>query len=295
MKNSSKSACPLCGCSEQQYIFSERDHNLIQCESCDLFFIDPYPEQDAVYETVSDYEYDDLEILDCSQHYDASIRYHDFLYPMLRPEFTDAKSVLDVGCGTGRLLEMLGEFTAMRRVGIELNQGRARFTREKANCEVLEVPVEKMEAGEPFDVIALMNIMSHVPNVVGFIDSLKPLLSGQGRVVIKIGEMDSSVKKGAVYDWQIPDHLQFFGLRTIETIANKTGFEVVRHERMPLKQEMFSKWRWMAPGRNATRNVIKKAIAHIPFALPLLRKIYEIKHGDAVYSSLIVLKKRISG
>ena len=103
-------SCPLCSENQVNYIFTERGHDLLQCQACDLFFIHPYPEQTEVYETVSDYEYDDLEILDSQRHYESSCATHDFLYPQMREEFVGAKNVLDVGCGTGRLLELLKEF-----------------------------------------------------------------------------------------------------------------------------------------------------------------------------------------
>ena len=285
-------SCPLCSENQANYIFTERGHDLLQCQACDLFFIHPYPEQTEVYETVSDYEYDDLEILDSQRHYESSCATHDILYPQLREEFVGAKNVLDVGCGTGRLLELLKEFDGLNRVGMELNRPRAAFAREKAECTILEIPVQNHTPETPYDVIALMNVLAHVPDCVGFLETIKKQLSPNGKAIIKVGEMESNVKKTAIFDWQIPDHLQLFGLRTIEYLVNKVGMKVVRHERTPLRDELFSKWRWMAPGRSSLRNFVKRMVARTPMALPILRSIYGLRHGDSVYSSLIVITRQ---
>lgn len=283
--------CPLCGDLHSQPMFEEQGHTVVSCDTCDLLYITPYPRQVGdVYEAVSDYDYDQLQILSAERHYQSSCRRYGWLYPRIRPHCAAARSVLDVGCGTGRLLELLGEFPDLERVGMELNVERAKFAREKAACEVVSVPLEQYPRKD-FDVITLMDLFSHVPDVNGFFRSVHEHLAPQGLAILKVGEFAKTAGKHTVFDWEIPDHLQFLGLRTIDHLATQTGFEVALHEREPLSKEMFAKEAWRSPGRSALRNRIKRAVTLTPGALPLLRAIYDLYTRRAAFSSFVVLRK----
>lgn len=283
--------CPLCGCTKHQFVFSQRNHNLLVCDDCEMLFISPYPSDESIYETVTDYEYEDLGILDCRRHYESSKRYYQRYFPMIAQECEQATSLLDVGCGTGRLLELFKGRAGVKRVGIELNAERAKFARNKAACEVYETPIQSFHSPASFDVITLMNVLSHVPDLDGFFSAVHALLSDQGKVILKVGEISREVKKSAVYDWQIPDHLQFLGLNTMPVLAQKFGFKITRHDRVPLADEMFSSSRWRSPGRSGVRNAIKSVVASAPGMLTFLKLIYRSRHGDSVYSSFIVLSR----
>ncbi|MEM8680964.1 MAG: class I SAM-dependent methyltransferase, partial [Planctomycetota bacterium] len=244
-----------------------------------MLYISPYPQTEEIYETVAEYEYEELGILDSERHYQSNIRYYERFFPMVSQECTGAESLLDVGCGTGRLLELCGQLPGLRRVGIELNKDRAQFARQKAGCEIVEQPIQSYRPEHTFDVITLMNLFSHVPDLAGFFAAVRGLLSEHGKVILKVGELARDIKKSAVYDWQIPDHLQFLGLKTMDVLAGKFNFKITRHDREPLSAEMFSTWRWRVPGRSRARNLVKSTVAATPGALPLLRQLYRMQHG----------------
>ena len=46
---------------------------------------------------------------------------------------------------------------------------------------------------------------------------------------------------------------------------------------------------WFAPGRIPIRNIVKRIVALTPFTLLLLRKLYEIMHGNKILPSFLVL------
>ena len=98
--------------------------------------------------------------------------------------------------------------------------------------------------------------------------SIDSLLSEDGTVIIKTGEVDSRhIDKSANYDWSIPSHVHFLGLKTID--------------------------RFRTPGRSRARNILKLAIAYIPFALKALKTAHEFRYGRSqIYSSYIVLSRR---
>jgi len=282
--------CPLCQGAESQKRFADKEYDVRQCRECDLFFIDPYPaDAGAQHDRVREYRYDDLEVADADKHYRAEVVYYAEHFPTIQEECRGARAVLDVGCGTGRLLELLGGDPALRRTGIELNAARAAAARRHAGCEIHKVPVEEFTSPQKFDVITMINVLSHIPTFDGLFGAIRRLLQPQGKVILKVGELESNVRRGDLFDWGIPDHLHFPGMRTIDFAARRYGFKVVRHDRMPLSEQLFSRTRWKMPGRSALRNAVKTVVVHTPLALRALAAWYDWRHGRRVWSSFIVL------
>ncbi|NOX62605.1 MAG: class I SAM-dependent methyltransferase [Chloroflexi bacterium] len=291
--SSSKIICPLCGKNENENRFHDRSHKVRRCLSCELFFIHPYPQNVAeVHETVIDYDYEDLDVLGPARHYRSSQYTYHLIYPIIREYCRNASAVLDVGCGSGYLLERLSEFPDLHRVGIELNAARAAYARRVSGCEIFQTPVEAFRYHRHFDVITLINVLSHIPSLDDLFYALRGLLSPKGVLIIKAGEMSKHVEKEAVFDWGIPGHMHFLGLNTMQFIADRYGFALIEHQRLPFSRVFFSKERWLAPGRSRLRNLAKTLIAHTPYALNALASRYDRRFGGQIYSSLFVLSIR---
>ncbi len=292
----SESLCPLCGSYNNKNLFTERGWKLIICRTCQLFYIHPYPlNENEVYGKVEEYNYEELEVADSQTHYYASKYFYENYFHNINEACTDAKSVLDVGCGTGRLLELFHrDKPDIHCVGIELNSQRARFAEHIANCQVYRTPIEQFTYSKKFDIITMINVLSHIPSFDNLFNSIKGLLADEGKLILIVGEMTEKVKKDAVFDWSIPDHLHFLGLNTMQYICNKYGYQIHYHERHPFSKELFSTYRWKSPGRSTARNLIKRVVVMTPFALSILAKLYELRHGRNVYSSIIILKHRLN-
>jgi len=291
LKSASQNAwpmtCPLCSERDAQYRFSERGYNLMQCSRCHLFYIDPYPRAvENHHKIVESYAYDDLKILDAKNYYAAEVGFYRDYFGPISEQVNGASSFLDVGCGTGRLLELFVGRN-LYRAGIELNHSRAAFARSVAKCEIFEQPIEEF-SGQRFDAIGLINVLSHIPSLAGLFVKLKSLLSDHGKLIIKTGELQSHVKKAALHDWGIPDHLQFLGADTAAFIAQNYGLHLQICKRIPLSEEIFSLNTWTAKGRNPLRNAVKSAAVHLPGALRVMRSCYEFIHHESVMSSFLV-------
>ena len=283
--------CPLCGSPNSEALFTQRTHTLMRCGVCDLAFIHPYPKNAAQHHgAVSDYDYDDLEVVRCATQYNNEKLFYDRYFDLIHRECAGASSFLDVGCGCGHLLERLAEYPQLARVGIELNRERARFARRAAQCEIFEVPVEEFSGARRFDVITLINVFSHVPDISQLFQRLRCLLTVRGKVILKTGEMKASVKRSAIFDWEFPDHLQFLGWHTLEYISATFGFQIEKHVRVPLSKERFARTTWNMKGRSVVRNMVKGAVANTPFALQFLASCYDAVHQGSISSSFIVLR-----
>ena len=283
--------CPLCHATSDHRQFSQRGYQVFHCSRCDLFFIHPYPSAAAeIHKRVMEDDREEMEVQRPLKQYIDEVYYYDKFFPMIEQESQSAKSLLDVGCGCGNLLERFAARPGLYRVGIELNRSRAQMAREKAGCEIHNVPIEEFNSNCKFDVIILMNVLSHVQSFDSLFLSLKSLLSENGKVILKVGENAENIRKTAVFDWEIPEHLHFLGLKTIGFICEKYRFQVLKHERWPLSRDLFSECYFRMPGRSGMRNLAKSLFVKLPPMLAGIRKCYEIVHGQSAQSSFIVLE-----
>ena len=283
--------CPLCGSSQAKALFAQRGYSLMACGVCELFFIDPYPRDiDRQHEVVATHAYEDFQLLDTAKHYEYEVNFYRKYFDLIERECLQATSILDIGCGCGHLLERLAARPGLYRAGVELNRQRAEQARRVAHCEVFDMPIEDFPPTKHFDVITLINVFSHIPGIDRLFEKLRSLLNENGKIILKTGEMSRDVKKSAIFDWEIPDHLQFLGLNTLEFLAQKHGFEIQTHRRTALSKELFAPGTWRMKGRSVVRNGIKSTVARVSFALPVLEQIYELIHRSSVFSSFIVLR-----
>lgn len=287
------SSCPLCESQDNSARFSERGYNVLMCNECGLFFIDPYPRTSGrVHDRVSEYDYNEIEILDVKKRYHAEARYYKKYLPLILSECEEAKAILDVGCGSGYLLKQLAiQYPDARKVGIELNHIRAKTAEIVSGCEIWQTPVEKVPIDTKFDVITMINVLSHIPSFNALFTSIRSLLRDRGKLILKVGEMTTDVKKRCVFDWEIPDHLHFLGLNTIQYICDKYNFTMQKHLRFLYSEELFARNRWLSPGRSNFRDLAKGIIAYTPLALLALNKIYDMVYGKKIYTSFIVLSQ----
>ena len=282
--------CPLCKSQDNEECFSERGFTVCACNVCELFFIDPYPaSSDKVHERVLEYNYDEIEILDPERRYRAETQYYKTYFPLLDQECEGAKSILDIGCGTGYLLERLTKYPNLIREGIELNNDRAKMARRVSGCKIHKIPIEEFTSDTKYDVITMINVLSHIPSFDSLFSSIRSLLNKNGKLILKVGEMKKNVRIWDAFDWGIPDHLHFLGLNTMEFISRQYGFKINKHQRVPNSDDLFSPHTWKSPGRSTFRNIIKQIVVHTPFALPVLARCYDITHRKRIYSSFIVL------
>lgn len=284
-------ACPLCKGRDATLKFHINKHDVLRCRSCDLLYIHPYPaDEAAVHQQVLNYDFDGLEVLDAGKQYRAEQHMYRIFAPRIEQEVAGATSVLDIGCGTGHLLERLARrFPGMLRAGIELNNARAALARRYAGCEIHQVPIERFEHVRRFDAILLINVLSHITSFDSLFAAIDRLISPRGKFIVQVGELSAEIRQDDIFDWGIPDHKHFLGVGSIEFMARRFGYRVARHERVPQSEELFRPERWAVVGRSPVRNMIKAVVRGVPGALPLMRRIYDLKHGVTMYSSFVVL------
>ena len=114
--------------------------------------------------------------------------YYDYLTRILRVRVPEGVRVLDLGCGAGHLLAAL---RPSEGVGIDVSALAIRDARDRHGGEGLRFlegdfsdPAVLARAGGPFDVILLVNVITHLTDVQATIEALHAVSHPRTRVLI---------------------------------------------------------------------------------------------------------------
>ncbi len=95
--------------------------------------------------------------------------------------------VLEVGCGTGGVLQRLVEVCAQGRVmGMDIFPEAVAFASRRAGCPVVQGDFLNPPSLERCDVVGMFDVLEHLPDDVGVLRSINRLLPIGGRAVLTV-------------------------------------------------------------------------------------------------------------
>lgn len=174
---------------------------------------------------------------------------HASYFEHVRPEILDriprdAKRILDVGCGAGRLGEVLKRRQACDVWGVE----RDRAVAESAQTRIDRVVCANAEslngefAEEVFDCVVCGDVLEHLRDPRSFLVRAREWLSSNGRIVASIPNVRHHSVLRSLMDgnWTYEpaglldeDHVRFFTRREIEKTFFRAGYTVQRITTQP--------------------------------------------------------------
>jgi SAM-dependent methyltransferase len=146
-----------------------------------------------------------------------------------------ARSLLDVGCGTGEFMRFASE--QGRAVhGLELSPTAVELARAAGlSVDQLELEefVERAD-GQRFGAITMLHVLEHVPEPAVTLAKARSLLEPNGLLLLQVPN-DFNVLQAAALpytrrpDWwvAIPDHVNYFDGQTLSALVQRQGFDVV--------------------------------------------------------------------
>ena len=185
------------------------------------------------------------------------------------------KSVLDVGCFRGDLLDWLGN--SWERFAVEPSTA-ARQVAESRGIRVIADCVESLDRNDmKFGAVTLIDVIEHLSRPIEAIQTLSQLMEKRGRLVIFTGTTDAvSWRLSAEHYWYsaMPEHVAFFCPEWFHWAARQTGLKVKsisRHAYCPAKSwkegagEAIKNLCYVAHKRAKSGGVLAKTLRAIPY------------------------------
>jgi 2-polyprenyl-3-methyl-5-hydroxy-6-metoxy-1,4-benzoquinol methylase len=152
-----------------------------------------------------------------------------------------ATRVLEFGCATGYMSEVLKERLGCTVVGIEIDPGAATLAEEHAD-RVIVGDAEKIDyaaelAGEEFDVVLFADVLEHLKEPADVLRRIRPFVSENGVVIASIPNIAHASVRLALLggefryrEWGLLDdtHLRFFTRASIQDLFEESGY-VITH------------------------------------------------------------------
>ncbi len=136
--------------------------------------------------------------------------------------------LLDVGCGTGELLEVSKE-NGYSVKGVEISEFASGYCSGK--FEVINKSFNEVEFEEKFDVVTMMDYIEHSKDPFSDLRKVKNILNENGLLVIATGDIDSWFAKLMGRNWNFlnpEEHLYYFSEKSLKKMLEKNGFEIIK-------------------------------------------------------------------
>jgi 2-polyprenyl-3-methyl-5-hydroxy-6-metoxy-1,4-benzoquinol methylase len=233
-------SCNLCGSNDYRVLFpagKAQSQQIVQCLGCGLMYTNPRTEElDFVRVANSDPAFLN-EMLQRS--YDPrmekerrQVKDYETTRDILADLFPARGNLLEVGSGLGFLLQLFKQ-DGWITTGVEPDPLCCEHARAILGLDVIAgtLPNAKCRA-DSYDVALMLHVIEHVPDPCQTLSELFGMLRPGGIVVVETPRYDTLAFKLLGHRERsvlCEGHVYFFTTSTLERIARKVGFSVLRH------------------------------------------------------------------
>lgn len=141
----------------------------------------------------------------------------------------ETKTWLDVGCGSGHILDKMGK-QGWNVIGVEPGEwGQIAAKERKLN--IIKGFLTRDTFDQKFDVVSATDVLEHQSNPSEFIELLKYYLKSDGVLILSFPYADSLFAKLLKSRWPMiapPTHCQFFNEKSIDLFASRHHLSIER-------------------------------------------------------------------
>lgn len=242
------SACCLCDHPKlslfmtcQDHSVSNESYDLYRCDNCGFVLTQDAPDEKSIGKY---YQFEDYISHSNTRKGLIYKLYHTARSWMLGRKrrairrITDPqeKTLLDIGCGTGYFLDHM-KTHGWQVAGIERDAGARAFSKKNFDLNV-HPPDELFKMGKNrFSVITLWHVLEHVHNLDGYLNRIHELLKEDGVLVLALPNyqsVDAAHYRPFWAAYDVPRHLWHFSPESVEQLANRFRFPIMKKICMPL-------------------------------------------------------------
>ena len=249
--------CYICGSKDSQILFTFKgedkyldtvfkitpkdDMNWMICNDCGFVYRSPVLEQDEYEKLYENYDTDIFANETPDEYFDKIISLPigtsenrekaRWLKDLLKRDESNVDlKILDIGCGGGTLLYILGEELSVDSMyGVELNSAYAALAKRRVDADVRNENYESGIFGKQFDLLINTKVLEHIPDPLPFLEEMFKDLSNGGLLFIEVPHVSD------MYNFPLTDerftipHIYFFSEGTLSALLEKAGFNVLEY------------------------------------------------------------------
>ena len=225
-------SCLFCGKKDHPVAITENGFKGRKCARCGLLYISPRPTEAEISNL---YSHDHAVM-----YADGQFGFDNYNRMAARAVISKIKqhkprgALLELGSGGGFFVAEARE-QGYEPHSVELNPIEAKWIKDGLEIPCESSPLNEASfGGKKFDVIYHKDVLSHLPDPVATFKEINKALKDDGLHVFETGNIADVDEKYYSYfsQFSYPDHLFFFGERSIETLLGRTGFTslgIIKH------------------------------------------------------------------
>ncbi|WP_225321277.1 class I SAM-dependent methyltransferase [Rhizosphaericola mali] len=236
-------ACPICNSKNiafaleaEDYTVSHKKFPIWKCEDCtgcftqdvpDLEHIGPYYNAEA-YVSHSDTK---KGIINRLYHSIRKITLKQKRNLVQEESKLKSGKLLDIGAGTGAFAHQMN-ISGWTVTGLEPDEIARQNALKLHGLNLLPSDQLFSFPTESFDVVTMWHVLEHVHSLHEYMDAIKKILRPNGVAMIAVPNYTSyDAQHYGVYwaAWDVPRHLYHFSPKSMSTLAEEHGMEVVHH------------------------------------------------------------------
>lgn len=231
--------CNICDSPDYSVLFKAgraQLNQIVKCTQCGLMYANPRttePDHVEIAKFDPDYvqEYLIQNKLPRFRKEALQVRDYNSTRRFLASQRPDKGDLLEVGSGLGFLLSHFRK-DGWNTTGVEPDRGLCRYAERTLGMKVIpELLHAAGLADASFDVVLMMHVIEHVPDPTATLQEIHRVLRPNGLFVMETPCYDSLAFKilgRRERSLSCSGHIYFFTSETIERIARKAGFSVVK-------------------------------------------------------------------
>ena len=238
------SNCPICNNNNFSKVYTCKDHSasketftIVNCNDCDFTFINPRPED----ENIGKYYLSENYI----SHTNSKKTLFEKLYQIVRKiaikqklsllnKFSNSKTHLDIGCGTGEFLKACKD-VGYKTKGIEPSDIARNQATEHFGLDVSKNTDLSQFEDKEFETISMWHVLEHVSELNDTVKHFARILKEEGIVIIAVPNLkswDANYYKEYWAAWDAPIHFWHFSKNSITKLFEKYGFTLIKTKPM---------------------------------------------------------------
>lgn len=226
--------CIFCHKPNDEVAIMENGYQGRRCVDCRLIYISPRPNALETAQLYSD-EHAAL-YADAQLHFEQYKRTEASETLKIIQKFKANGTILELGAGGGSFLAT-ARASGFVPYAIELNPIEAAWMARDLNipCESAPLNLNSFQ-GKKFDIIYHRDVLSHLHDPLHTFEMINQSLQDKGLVIFETGNIADVNPR---YLWLFsqflyPDHLYFFGERSLRLLLERTGFECLKVYQSPI-------------------------------------------------------------